>query len=86
MNNPRTPRWYATGNVAERYRRARDPECAPAQLIRLGGDDSWPVRFAVAGNPASPRTAVAALTADESPGLAKFAKTHPACPAACRGR
>ena len=84
MNNLRTPRRYATDNEAARYRRARDPECAPAQLVRLAGDDSWLVRFAVADNPASPSTAVAVLTADESPGLARFAKFHPACPPSCR--
>ena len=62
-----TPRRYTAGNPAERYRRASDPECAPAQLIRLASDDEWVVRFTVADNPAAPNSAVAALTADKSP-------------------
>lgn len=78
-------RRHAAGDSAERYRRASDPQCAPGQLISLASDDEWVVRFAVANNPATPTAAVAVLTADKWPGLARFAKTHPSCPPSCRG-
>lgn len=84
-NHRNTPRWYAPGDFARRHRRASDPQCTPAELIRLASDDEWVVRFAVAGNPASPSSAIAVLTTDKWPGLARFAKTHPSCPPSCRG-
>ncbi len=67
-------------SMSERYRRALDPECPPAQLVRFTGDDFWLVRVGVARNPASPTAAVAPLTVDESPTVAKFATRHPASP------
>lgn len=77
-------RRHAAGDCMERYRRASDPRCAPAQLIRLASDDEWAVRFAVAGNLAAPGPAIAVLTANNWAGLARFAKTHPSCPPSCR--
>ena len=78
--NSNMPYRGAADNMSERYRRALDPECPPAQLVRFAGDDFWLVRVGVARNPASPTAAVAPLTIDESPTVVKLAKRHPACP------
>lgn len=70
----------AMNHLSDRCRRARDSECPPARLTRLAQDDSRLVRFLVASNVSISSCALALLTVDHSPTVAKYAERHPGCP------